>query len=449
MKILGFNFLDKSHGRTRLIKKNVFYSFLFKGGSVLITLLLVPLTIKYIHPTEYGVWLTISSVVTWINIFDIGIGNGLKNEIAFSLALKDDSNVRTYVSTTYVVLSLIAILLFLLFFFISSLFDWNQILNVPDNSSFDIRIALLIVLGLFCIQFVAQLINSILSATQQVFKSSLILFSGQALALIAMQSLVWWVPENFILSIIALAGSPVFILILASLFLYRKVLRQFAPSFHKVDFKYVHKLLNIGASFFLIQIGALVLFQTDNIIITSLMGPEAVTTFNIPYKLFSAIPMVLSIVITPYWSAFTEAYAVKDFAWIKDSIKKLRIIWALLSLAAVLVFLVSEYLYQLWIQDTVTVPWTLSLSVMLYIIVFMWQTIHVYFLNGVGIIRLQLILVTASAIINVPLAIYLGERLGLAGVITANTIVFLIMGIIFSYQYKKIVSQVASKVWLK
>ena len=416
---------------------------------MVITLLLVPLTINYIDPVQYGIWLTLSSIVTWINIFDIGIGNGLKNEIAYSLALKDESNIKNYVSTTYLVLSIIAIIIFVLFFFISQLFDWNKILNIQEQTAYDIRQVLVIVLGLFCIQFVVQLVNSLLSATQQVFKSSLILFSGQALTLIFTLFLIKWVPENFILLVITLAGSPVLALIIASIYFYHHELKLFAPSFFSIDFKYIRKLLNIGASFFLIQIGALILFQINNIIITTLMGPEAVTTFNIPYKLFSAIPMVFAIIITPYWSAFTEAYAIKDFEWIKSSIKKLRIIWAILSMGAVLIFFMSNRLYEIWIQDAVTIPTSLSLCVMLYVIVFMWQTIHVYFLNGVGIIRLQLILVSASAIINVPLAIYLGRTFGLCGIISANTIVFLLMGVAFSYQYKKIVNQSASKIWLK
>ena len=64
-------------------------------------------------------------------------------------------------------------------------------------------------------------------------------------------------------------------------------------------------------------------------------------------------------------------------------------------------------------------------------------------------IRLQLILVILSAIINIPLAIFLGREIGLPGIITANTIVFIFMAIIFTIQYKKIVSETASNLWNK
>ena len=159
--------------------------------------------------------------------------------------------------------------------------------------------------------------------------------------------------------------------------------------------------------------------------------------------------MLFAIIITPFWSAFTNAYANKDFRWIISNIKKIRIIWIGLSVAALLLFLTSDSIYKLWINSRISIPKSLSFSMFLYVIIFMWQTLHVYFLNGVGIIRLQLILVTISALINIPLAIYLGKIYGLSGIISANTIVFFIMGIIFTIQYNKIITGKAANIWSK
>lgn len=44
--------------------------------SIIISLLLVPVTLNYLNSYEYGVWLTLSSILVWINYFDIGLGNG-------------------------------------------------------------------------------------------------------------------------------------------------------------------------------------------------------------------------------------------------------------------------------------------------------------------------------------------------------------------------------------
>ena len=62
--------------RNELIKKNIFYSFFVKGFGILTSLLLVPVTIGFLNTSEYGIWLTLNSILLWINTFDIGLGNG-------------------------------------------------------------------------------------------------------------------------------------------------------------------------------------------------------------------------------------------------------------------------------------------------------------------------------------------------------------------------------------
>ena len=68
--------------RTSLLKKNIAASILIKGISILSSLLLVPLTLDYVNKELYGIWLTLSSIVVWINFFDIGLTLGLKNRLA-------------------------------------------------------------------------------------------------------------------------------------------------------------------------------------------------------------------------------------------------------------------------------------------------------------------------------------------------------------------------------
>lgn len=442
-----YNFLQSIHERTSLIKKNIFFSVFLKGGSVIITFLIVPLTINYISPVQYGIWLTISSMIYWINVFDIGIGNGLKNKIAYALAINDEEGLKKYVSTCYAVLTIIALFIFLTFWCISSFLDWNKFLNISKKINYNIRPVILVVVGFFCIQFVVQLIDAVLSATQQVFKSSLILFIGQFIGLIIIYLLTLFVPGNLLLLVIVMAGSSVLALIIASLYLYIKELKKFTPNFKYIDFKCSREILNVGAAFFLIQIGAMILINANNFIITQILGPEAVAVYNIPFRLFSFISMLFAIIIMPYWSAFTDAYAKNDMDWIKKSIRKLRIIWLLLSMLGMVVFLFSNLFYKIWIHNAVFIPILLSFCMLVYMLIYTWHSLHVYFLNGIGKIRLQLYVVVIGVLFNVPLAIYLGKIYGLPGIVGANSITFALMGSVYTVQYQKIVSGTATKLW--
>ena len=82
LKSFIVDFLLKGHERSVKAKKNILGSILIKGFSILISLIVVPLTINYINPSRYGIWLTLSSIVGWFSFFDIGLTQGLRNKFA-------------------------------------------------------------------------------------------------------------------------------------------------------------------------------------------------------------------------------------------------------------------------------------------------------------------------------------------------------------------------------
>lgn len=440
-------FFVNGHERTLLAKKNIAISFLIRIGGVLISLVLVPMTINYVSPAQYGIWLTISSVIGWLNFFDVGLGNGLRNKLAHSLAIGEIENARVFISTTYVALALIGSFIFILFSATNSYINWNSVLNVTTEGEKNLHLIMWVAVGCFCVQFVVQLINTILIATHQSANASLIAFFGQLCTLAAIYYCTQYQPGSLLILVAIVASVPVLAMIIATVFLFLDKLRNFSPAFKLVNFKYASNLLNTGGTFFFIQIGALVLFQTNYIIISQLLGPEQVTSFSVCYKLFSITILVFTIIITPMWSSFTDAYAKSDFYWLKNSIQKMRKLWLLFSAVTVLILCCSPYLFNYWLGDSITVSFPLSICMTIYVIAYIWQTLHVYLLNGIGKIRLQLYLVAISALLNIPFSIVLGKSFGLVGIVSVNTILFIIMGTVFSVQCEKIIQQRATNIW--
>ena len=101
--------------RTKLAIKNIGVSLILKGASILISFILVPLTLDYLNSYEYGIWLTLNSVLSWIYLFDIGLGNGLRNRLTEALAAKNFELGKIYVSTTFFFMTLIVVAFYLLF----------------------------------------------------------------------------------------------------------------------------------------------------------------------------------------------------------------------------------------------------------------------------------------------------------------------------------------------
>jgi len=183
--------------------------------------------------------------------------------------------------------------------------------------------------------------------------------------------------------------------------------------------------------------------QTDNILIIRLFGAKEVTIFNLAFKLYSVVTMVFTIILTPFWSAFTDAYVKKDFDWIKMVIKKMQLYWLILSACTLILFFISPFLFKIWLHGSVILPTSLSFVMALWVMAYCWQTMYVYFLNGAGKIKLQLYLIIGTSIINIPLAILLSKWIGLAGITLSNTIVFVFLGIMYYTQTKLILNNKA------
>ena len=90
--------------RSITVKKNIAGALVLKCISILISLQVVPLTIDYINPTKYGIWLTLSSIIAWLSYFDLGFAHGFRNRFAESKAKGDIKLAKEYISTTYIVL---------------------------------------------------------------------------------------------------------------------------------------------------------------------------------------------------------------------------------------------------------------------------------------------------------------------------------------------------------
>jgi len=441
--------INRGHDRSVNIKKNIIGLFVIRGCSIAISFILVPLTIRYVNPTQYGIWLTLSSIVAWFSFFDIGFGNGLRNKFAEAIAKGNTELAKIYISTTYAILSLVIIGILILFFCVNPFINWAKILNAPAEMARELTTLALIVFVFFCLQFVLQLITTVITANQRPAKASIFNFLGSLFSLTVIFILTKTTAGNLIYLGIALGCTPVLVLAASSAWFYTHEYKIYAPSLRYVKFNYARDLMSLGIKFFFIQIAAVIFYQTDNIIIAQLFGPTQVTPYNIVYKYFSVVTMVLSIVMVPLWSAFTEAWVKKDIEWIKGTIRKLQIWWMVMSFGTVIMVVCSDLVYRIWVGSEIKIPFMMSLVMGAYIIINAWNGIYSQFLNGVGRVRLQLLLAVIGSALNIPFAIFLAKNTGVYGVILATTVISVASAIITPIQCKKIIDNKASGIWAK
>jgi O-antigen/teichoic acid export membrane protein len=442
----------KGQDRSVKAKKNIIASVFIKGVSIAISLVLVPLTINYINPSRYGIWITITSIVGWFSFFDIGLTQGLRNKFAEAKAKGEDSLAQIYVSTTYAILACIFFLVWLIFLLSNHFLDWAVILNVPEKMSSEVSTLAIIVFSYFCIDFVLRIITTLITADQQPAKSSLIDVLGQILSLIFIFLLVKTTQGSLIKLAVAFCLSPILVLIAANFFFFRSTFRKYRPSFSKIKFSYAKDLFNLGIIFFTIQVAGIIQYQTANIIIAQNFTTANVTSYNIVYKYFGILNMIFIIFLTPFWSASTDAFFRKDLAWIKNAIKKYNKLNVAIFLLGLLMLVLSSQIYDLWLgKGKVLINFDLSLWGFLYFTITIFASKYVYFLNGINALRIQFIASIVSPFVYIGTALLLIQylKIGVYGLFVASIIANFNGFFLAPLQYHMVINKNKKGIWIK
>lgn len=454
---MSFNFNIKellrigTGSRTEKAKKNIVVLFVIHFFNFLALMALVPITIRYLGENQYGIWLTLSSVLMWLGNLDFGIGNGLRNKLAESFAKEDYQLARKYLSTAYAVFAIGIFVSLLIYLVVHPFINWVFILNAGSYDVKSLNNFVLIVFVLFAFQFLLRLLTSLINADQKPALNGFITLCINILTLVTVFILYLISQSSLYAYGIVISIIPFTVLLIASYILFKKRYNHIAPSLKQIDLKSSGNLVSIGLQFFIIQVSALIVFATDNLIITHLYDPSQVTIYNIAHKYFFFITLVFNVFLSPFWSAFTDAFVKNDFEWIKQVVKRLVQVWAVLSIATIIMITVSDFVYKIWIGGNIQIPFSLSVAMGIFMIISNWNNIFAFFINGVGKIRLQFYFSILAAVINIPLSIFLakGMNMEITGVITATIICIGFASIWAPIQYKKIITGTAQGIWNK
>lgn len=439
-----------SNHRSSLLQKNILASFLIKGWSAVIVLLLVPVTLHCLGDYKNGIWLTISSMLLWIDNMDIGLGNGLRNKIAEYMAHHEVHRARQLVSSTFALLSCIIIPVILVLAVLILSCDTYQIFNASPSIISDLDTVLIVTVLLVCTTFVFKLIGNFYMGMQLPAVSNLLIAIGQTLALIGTYIVYWSGSHSLMHIAIINTAAPLFVYMVAFPYTFLYKYPQLRPSFRLIDFKEAKAVVNTGIQFFIMQISSVILFMTSNILISNLFTPSMVTPYQITYRYFSILLVAFTVICMPFWNATTDAYERGDIEWIRDATRKLRLMIIGIIACMTLMVVLSPWVYSIWIGDSITIDIRMSIVMASYIFILIYSMRYSYFINGIGKLRLQLIFTTSAAILYIPLAYlttqYTHDIIWFMMVMCLINIPGLIVNRI---QFYKLINGTAKGIWMK
>ena len=236
--------LTEGDPRSLIIKRNIIGSSILKCVSILISLQVVPLTIDFVNPTQYGIWLTLSSIIAWLSYFDIGLAHGFRNRFAEAVALNDVDLAKKYVSTTYALLFLLFTSILLITLVINSFVNWSNILNIDEIYNEELRVVFGILACFFCTDIVSGVFSKMLIADQKTALVSLIQTGGQLLAFICIYILTKTITGSLTILALSFSGIPCLLMLVVSICVFRgKKYRIYKPSIKSVQFSLAKNIL--------------------------------------------------------------------------------------------------------------------------------------------------------------------------------------------------------------
>ncbi len=433
--------------RSALIKKNIAGSLLIKGWSCIIQFLIVPLSLQCLTNYEYGIWLTINSILIGIDSIDVGLGNGLRNRLAEAMALGDRDMARRQVSTTFFMLIMIMVPLIAAFAVAMQFVDCNALMNVSPDIVPDMRGILVASVAIMGSTFIFKFIGNMYMGLQLPAINNLLVVLGQTVSLAVLFVISLFGKSNLMTVAVAFTVSPLLVYLIAYPVSFCGKYKFLSPSVRFFDYASLRSLFALGVKFFVIQISGLMLFMSSNVIISHVLNPAEVTPYQIAYRYFTILYMIFSIIASPLWSATTDAYTIGDWAWIRKAMRKMnRLLLVCLLLMCGMVAFASTF-YHLWVGDKVEVSLALSIMMALYTYMLVVSNSYSYILMGIGKIKMILVVTVGEMFVFVPVEYAACRYAGTMGLLTSLILSTTICAVVNYIQFAKLSSGKAKGIW--
>ena len=416
------------------IYKNSLYSFLYKIISMILSFISAPLLLSCLGEEKYGIWITLGSIISWIYYSDLGIGSGLRNKLSYSLGKNDIKSAKGYIATSYILLTVISIVLFFLFVIFVSIFDVSKILNI--NISENISLCLIVALFFSCLNFIFSLANNLAYAEQRASLVSFFNLLGQGLYV---STLFVFLKSRINLILYIAIGEGV-CQVIKNILETHYILKKYPElrvTFSNYHHKYTKGILSFGLLVFISQISSLIHNTTDNILIAYFFGSMDVTPYNFCFKFFNLINTLYLVLLTPLVSAYTVAKSQENMKWIRSAMNKSMILYSLFFISTIVAIFIFRPFARIWLGRELEYSNGLIIFTCIYFLMLMLSHNTTSLQTGLGDLKMATVAVTIGALLNIPASIFCAVNLnfGVSGIVMGSVISMIPVLAVGLYKY--------------
>lgn len=406
-----------------------------KLASMAVSLVSVPLLLQLLGTHTYGTWATLTSLIAFIGLLDLGVGNSIRNSVA-GMQAGSEELVRAEFIAFFQMLFILALMMLAVFAFALPRLDL-----VPDSESAAtmLYVPLLLVLPL-------MLGANVLQGARVTGLQAWLQATGGWL-FFGYVAVLAWLGHTPTLFELALVWSAFYVTTLLLSFVFAVRVLEIAPGrlFHWSLAALPKNRLKVSLEFLILQLSALVLYSLGNTLVFRHLGANEVARYDVLNKVFQVGFSLYAIVIGVMWSEIAKHRAAGDRQALSQALRRLSGIAMLFSVGCATVAFAAPWIVDQWTRHRVHVTTFEALSLAGLAAVQSMAYVGAVFMNAFERIRLQIGLAIVSIGLMIPTTSMLVKAgLGIASVPLAATLLTLLPMVICNFYAVRLVRSATS-----
>jgi O-antigen/teichoic acid export membrane protein len=392
-------------------------------------LITVPIVIRYLGKEQYGLWMTVTSLIGMFIFADLGLGNGLMTAISQADGRGDTQESRRCIASTLFALSGVAGILLLLYTVSFHFIPWPRVLNAKSPEL--LRESGIV--GTICfVTFLANLpfgvVQRIQCGLQEGFQSNCWQCVASVINVTAVLTAVRSHASLPVL-VLAVAGVQPLVSLMNGWFFFGIQRPDLRPRFQDFDWATAQRLLAAGFWFFLVSVLMAIGISSDNMVVDQVIGLDKVSLYAVPARLAVYLGTVASMLYMPFWNANGEALARGDVAWVRRNTARVMKWNVLITGSAGAAFAIAGPIAVHWWIKMPDFNPGISVFIGMAVWAFITSVIGPLFmiLNAANVVRVQAVMYAAFSTVAIILKVVLARRIGIAGVVWASVIPYVLI----------------------
>ena len=399
-----------------------------RGIGLLVSAITLPLTVRYLGPERYGIWVTVSTSVVMLSILDLGIANSLTNSISRAYAAGDRLLARRFYASAFWISLSLSMFLTLTSVVLWPHVQWGSLFHLADPvRTHEASLCVAVALGFFLLSLPLNLINRVLSGYQQTQITNYFNLLSNVLGLVAILSVIYL--HGTLLTLMCFySGSLLAGVVLLNVWVHAWDKRWLFPHPRAVSRAAMGELMSFGTGFFILQLAGLVVFNSDNLVITHFLGAAEVAPYSVAWRLAGYAAVLQTAVFPSLWPAYAEAYARGDYAWVRRTFwRAARVSVGMTALATLLLSLFGRTLIRWYVGPAAVPTQLLLLAICAWTLLSAAMDLQACLLAAINRIKWQGILSVVAAVVNIGLSVFLVQRIGSLGVVLGTMLSYLLV----------------------